>query len=657
MEPAPRNYYYSPSIAHMNTGNTWPLPHHHQFLAAQAQAAQPYLLLTQPVIIAGSPATTASSPNQANTMTLVQHAQAAPMANATGPFQALSIFGTTQPPQPSGQHQPSIISSQYAIYNSTAAAAVSASVFTGPTTTTYTDSPRQGNLVRDRSAYLADKQQPAALMNLRQSGSTHHYLQKPERQAVALSTEIFKKLELIEKQVDLSRDMDLIERHGIVITRSVDPYSLMPYLTEATTRRYRTQFLPSDDYVIRFIEIIKRPGQTLGLYIRTVQLDGSETRSPRDGLVITKIESDSPIYDSQVLHVGDEILSINLVDVQGMSMDDVVIIMSIPKRLVLALRIPRERDQLLMANLTHQQRLLKHSVHQDEMARNQFSRQVYPFGGANVSSIYNEESTTGGNKREGFLVNSSIGGDYQQQRPGSIGPDSTFHHARPIRVQSAFQMSEVVNEKLPGNNNNNFDGDDFLRSPYVSNNTYRQLPYPDCLASDGTKAGVISQKQHNEQRLIGHIDRQMAISRSIDDSRDESERFQSFAIDPELATLERDAMNKERPGDGQSAVSDLEFDGNKAKSGSSNADDYCNNRTPSTLPRRTLPTRPDLVSPGPTSSTRQPIISNIRLGNTPEQSSYFSSSIDAINRELKELRRQRMALSNESSGLGSNQEF
>ena len=49
-------------------------------------------------------------------------------------------------------------------------------------------------------------------------------------------------------------------------------------------------------------------------------------------------------YNSGCLRVSDEILAVNLVDVTKMSLDDVVIIMSIPRRLVLAIRTKRGRS-------------------------------------------------------------------------------------------------------------------------------------------------------------------------------------------------------------------------------------------------------------------------------------------------------------------------
>jgi hypothetical protein len=78
---------------------------------------------------------------------------------------------------------------------------------------------------------------------------------------------------------------------------------------------------------------VKRPGQTLGLYIREGNgLDRS------DGVFISRIALESAVYNSGCLKVGDEILAVNMVDVTRMSLDDVVIIMSIPRRLVLVTR-------------------------------------------------------------------------------------------------------------------------------------------------------------------------------------------------------------------------------------------------------------------------------------------------------------------------------
>ena len=78
---------------------------------------------------------------------------------------------------------------------------------------------------------------------------------------------------------------------------------------------------------------MKRPGQTLGLYIR--EGNGVE-RS--DGVFVSRIALESAVYTSGCILVGDEILAVNLVDVTRMSLDDVVIIMSIPRRLVLTTR-------------------------------------------------------------------------------------------------------------------------------------------------------------------------------------------------------------------------------------------------------------------------------------------------------------------------------
>ena len=84
------------------------------------------------------------------------------------------------------------------------------------------------------------------------------------------------------------------------------------------------------------VEIVKRPGQTLGLYIR--EGNGAERA---EGVFISRIALESPVYNSGCLRVGDEILAVNLVDVTRMGLDDVVIIMSIPRRLLLTTRSRR----------------------------------------------------------------------------------------------------------------------------------------------------------------------------------------------------------------------------------------------------------------------------------------------------------------------------
>lgn len=715
-------YYYSPSMAHMGAGNTWPMAAGFHQPMALAPQAQPYFLLTQPVIIASNP--TAPASNTASAMTLV-HQNTIGGGGGGGPRALLATTGAS-PISSANQQANSMMSSQYAIYNPTTGAL---NVQQQQQQAIYSTQDgvqiNNSRLIQNRSTYFDRPQQQAAPINHQAYHQTNKHTNVP------LTAETFKKLELIEKQVDLSKDMDLIERHEIVITRAIDPNSLMPHLTEATLRKYHSYFLFNDDYVIRFIEIIKRPGQTLGLYIRSVQFENIQLRSSREGLVITRIESDSPIYNSQVLHVGDEILSINLVEVQGMSLDDVVIIMSIPKRLVLALRIPRERDQLLKSNLIQQQQL---AMRMSRMSMK--AEQESPFSQQQRQNIQQSPSSrmvglNGTNnmpRDQSYQANSGnniVGEPYQTTGTPGGGQananqldSSTLFHARPVKVGSASQLDHLLNAGVIDDEDQDearvrrrqqvADGhralDEYRR--HGSGGDYRfPSRYITSSAGIGQHGFSSHQQQQQQQQLqqqqhqigeeferpgdfvldktglasnsgarIGHMDRQMAISGSVDESRLDTDmangRYQTnYAIDQELATLEREAMNKDRHvfGDtmgglqSSSLANDVDPNNNTTAAAPETANQH--HQMPSTLPRRTLPTRPDMISPGLTSTTaainlgspiKQPnVISNIRLGQTPEQSSYFSSSIDAINRELKELRRQRMALSNNEPTGGS----
>ncbi|XP_065320557.1 uncharacterized protein LOC135928125 isoform X1 [Gordionus sp. m RMFG-2023] len=122
---------------------------------------------------------------------------------------------------------------------------------------------------------------------------------------------------------------DTLSQSGSIKTNS----NISPLLASQPDQNSLVSDKSSLKNFIQIIEIIKRPGQTLGLYIR----EGKGTRR-LDGVFISRMAQGSSIERSGLLKVGDEILKVNGVDVTKMSLDDVVVIMSIPRRLLLELK-------------------------------------------------------------------------------------------------------------------------------------------------------------------------------------------------------------------------------------------------------------------------------------------------------------------------------
>ncbi|XP_071544863.1 rho GTPase-activating protein 100F isoform X4 [Panulirus ornatus] len=155
------------------------------------------------------------------------------------------------------------------------------------------------------------------------------------RKVSGISTEIFRQIETIENDHDASTAaaLDVVERRGEMVVRLLDPRTLSRQAYDQAKRFLAAQ---NAKFSVQMVEIVKRPGQTLGLYIR--EGNGADRA---EGVFISRIALESPVYNSGCLRVGDEILAVNLVDVTRMGLDDVVIIMSIPRRLLLTTRSRR----------------------------------------------------------------------------------------------------------------------------------------------------------------------------------------------------------------------------------------------------------------------------------------------------------------------------
>ena len=87
-------------------------------------------------------------------------------------------------------------------------------------------------------------------------------------------------------------------------------------------------------FLQRSIELRRKPGESLGFYIR--QGDGWERE---DGIFVSRVVLGTDVDIFELLRVGDEIIKVNKVDVRTMSIEDVSALMQMTRRLILTMKV------------------------------------------------------------------------------------------------------------------------------------------------------------------------------------------------------------------------------------------------------------------------------------------------------------------------------
>ena len=88
----------------------------------------------------------------------------------------------------------------------------------------------------------------------------------------------------------------------------------------------------SERFIIRDVVIIKNSASPLGFFIR--QGDGV---FKKNGIFVSRIAQGSFVDVNGLLEVGDEIIAVNQVDIEGFNLDDVVRMIQIPRKLILTI--------------------------------------------------------------------------------------------------------------------------------------------------------------------------------------------------------------------------------------------------------------------------------------------------------------------------------
>ncbi|XP_002739707.1 rho GTPase-activating protein 100F-like [Saccoglossus kowalevskii] len=153
----------------------------------------------------------------------------------------------------------------------------------------------------------------------------HHVLQV--KRVAGISSEIVKQIQATEEIIsNMDRDDSDSLSGSSVSTVTVEGKQVKSCVIQERE-------LQGGACCLRTVEIHKIPGETLGIYI--MEGDGFDKK---DGIFISRLTLGSVCDQNGLLQIGDEILSVNNVDVTRMNLDEVCHVMKIPSRLLITVK-------------------------------------------------------------------------------------------------------------------------------------------------------------------------------------------------------------------------------------------------------------------------------------------------------------------------------
>lgn len=156
------------------------------------------------------------------------------------------------------------------------------------------------------------------------------------RRFSSVSQEDFEKMRLAEKEDEFfairkATDITETDTQG-------DPCPPLPIKIIQGTFRHvlgvREACSKNGTFLQRTIELRRKPGETLGFYIR--QGDGWEREQ---GIFVSRVVLGTDVDVFELLRVGDEIVKVNKVDVRTMTIQDVSALMQMTRRLILTVKV------------------------------------------------------------------------------------------------------------------------------------------------------------------------------------------------------------------------------------------------------------------------------------------------------------------------------